>query len=322
MLGIDVSKATLSCTLIDPATRQPRWHKEVLNNEQGIAQLLRRTPADVAWVLEPTGRYSQSVAQQACAAGRDVRLALPKPAQNFLRSVHSRAKTDKLDAKGLALYGLSRELKPYPLKSAMQDEVDQLLLARKGMSQAVCELQARQRELPYAAAALAPAISVLQEQLKQVDRQLAQRTRAPELAAVGELQKVPGIGPVIATTLVSRLTGRHFGAADQFVAYCGLDIRVQQSGQRRGQLGLTKQGDAELRRLLYLAAQASLRAKASPFKAQYERERAKGMASTAALCAVARKLARLSWSLVTHGTSYEADRVYQQPAAPKPSPTP
>ncbi len=107
-----------------------------------------------------------------------MRLAQPKKAQLFLKSVQSRAKTDKLDARGLALYGLLCVLQPYPLKSQMQDELDQLLVARRGMSQSLCELQARQKELPRAADALAPAIKVLQEQLKAVDRQIATLTRA------------------------------------------------------------------------------------------------------------------------------------------------
>jgi transposase len=221
-------------------------------------------------------------------------------------------KTDTLDAQGLALYGLSCDLKPYPLKSPMQEELDQLLIARRGLSQSLCELQARQRELPRAAQALAPAVGALQNQLKVVDQQITGLTKAPELQAVKELQKVPGIGPVIAATLVSRLSARSFSHSDQFVAYCGLDVRIRQSGKKNGQLGLSKQGEAELRRLLYLAAQASLRAKGSPFKAQYERERAKGLSSTAALCAVARKIARLAWSLVHHGSSYDPERVYQQ----------
>lgn len=275
-------------------------------------QLLRHTPQAAPWVLEPTGRYSQDVARAAREAGRDVRLAQPKKAQLFLKSVQSRAKTDKLDATGLALYGLCCELKPYPLKSAMQDELDQLLCARKGLSQSVCALQARQRELPRAAATLEPAVVALQQQIKAADCQIAALTTAPALQAVKELQKVPGVGPVIASTLVSRLSARSFGHSDQFVAYCGLDVRVRQSGKRSGQVGLSKQGEAELRRLLYLAAQASLRAKDSPFKAQYEKERTKGLSSTAALCAVARKIARLSWSLVTHGSSYDPNRVYQQ----------
>ena len=312
MLGIDVSKETLSCTLLDPATREKRWHKEVKNTPIGFKQLLKHTPPECPWVVEPTGRYSQPVARYGREAGRDVRLAQPKKAQLFLRSIQSRAKTDKLDSSGLALYGLSCDLPPYPLKNAMQEELDQLLLARRGLSQSQSELQARRRELPMAAAALEPAIAALKTQLDEVDRLIANLTKAPEMAAVKELQRIPGIGPVVASTLVSRLTARSFGNSDQFVAHCGLDIRVCQSGKKSGELGLSKQGEAELRRLLYLAAQASIKAKESPFKEQYERELAKGMSKTQAICAVARKMARMSWSLVTHGGTYDPDRVYRQ----------
>lgn len=312
MLGIDVSKDTLSCTLIDPTTQDTRWHKQVRNSAAGWKQLLRSTAPEVVWVLEPTGRYSQGVARAARDAGRDVRLAQPKKAQWFLRSLHSRAKTDRLDAHGLAVYGACCPLAPYPLKSAMQEEVDQLLAARRGLSQSLSEIQARSRELPYAQMALAPTIATLQEQLKALDKTLADKAKAPELAAIGELQKVPGIGPVVATTLVSRLSGRTFAHSDQFVAYCGLDVRVRQSGKKRGYLGLSKQGDAELRRVLFLAAQASLRAKDSPFKTLYDKERAKGLPSTAALCVVARKMGRLCWSLVHHNQTYDPNRIFQQ----------
>jgi transposase len=322
MLGIDVSKDTLSCTLLDPATREKRWHKEVKNTAAGFRQLLKHTPPECPWVIEPTGRYSQPVVRYGREAGRDVRLAQPKKAQLFLKSIQSRAKTDKLDANGLALYGLALyglscdlppyPLPPYPLKTAMHEELDQLLLARRGLSQSQSELQARQRELPMASAALAPAIAALKTQLGEVDRQIAALTKTPEMAAVKELLKVPGIGPVVASTLVSRLTARPFGNSNQFVAHCGLDIRIRQSGKKSGELGLSKQGEAELRRLLFLAAQASLNAKNSPFKEQYDRERAKGMSSTQATCAVARKMAQLAWSLVTHGGTYDPERVYHQ----------
>lgn len=312
MLGIDVSKDTLSCALIDPITRKLRWQKEVKNTPAGWKHLLKITPSEVPWVLEPTGRYGQGIARFARDTQRDVRLAQPKKAQYFLKSVQNRAKTDTLDARGLALYGLAFDLAPYPLKSDMHEEIDQLLLARKGMSQSLMELRARQKELPRAAKALEPAVKILKEQLSVVDKQIAGLTKAPEMKAVQELLQVPGIGLVTAATVVSCLTARHFSHPDQFVAYCGLDIRIRQSGRKNGQMGLSKQGESELRRLLYLAAQSSLRVKGSPFKEHYERERAKGLPSTAALCAVARKMARLCWSMVHNGSSYDADRVYRQ----------
>ena len=78
---------------------------------------------------------------------------------------------------------------------------------------------------------------------------------------------------------------------------------------------MTKQGDAELRRLFYLCAKSTVTRKTSPFAAQYERELKKGMKKTAALCAVARKMAKVVWSLHEHGGQYEPSRVYGAQAA-------
>jgi len=191
--------------------------------------------------------------------------------------------------------------------------IDQLLCARKSLSAALASFQVQARELAHAASTLEPVMAALQAQQEAVDKQIAEQTTAhAEFAIAVELEKVPGIGKATAATLASRLAAHTFSHSDAFVAYCGLDVGVRQSGKRSGQTGLTKQGDSELRRLLYLAAQSNLRARNSPFKAQYERERAKGLSSTAALCAVARKLARLAWSLHKHGTSYDPSRVHQQ----------
>jgi transposase len=312
MLGIDVSKDSLACTLFDPATQKPLWSKSFPNTAQGIARLLKQTPADSPWALEPTGRYSTAPATLARQAGRSVLLAQPKRARAFLHCIQNRAKTDRLDSAGIGLFALCRPLPPYPLKAAVIEHLDQLLSARKGLSQAMASLGLQARELPHAAPALDAAIQALKEQQKQLDDQIALLTaREESLEVARRLQSVPGIGKIIAATVASRLAAHHFASSDAFVAYCGLDIGVRQSGKKSGHTGLTKQGDGELRRLLYLAAQANLKTLDSPFKTHYQRERDKGLASTAALCAVARKLARLCWSLHAHNTSYQPERVYQ-----------
>ncbi len=313
MLGIDVAKDTLACTLLDPHTRKTLWRKNLPNTPTGIQTLLSASPADAPWVLEPTGRYSTPVAALARRAQRNVLLAPPRQAKSFLRSIQCRAKTDKLDSEGLALFALSQTLAPYPLKTPMQEQIDQLLLARKGMARAAASLGQQQKELPHAKEPLAKALTELKAQLKVLDRQIATLTTHPELAAAARLRKVPGIGPVTAAAMASRLAGKQFSHPDKLVAYLGLDIGVQQSGRKKGERGLTKQGDAELRRLLFLCASASLLSKDTGFKAQYERERGKGLPSTAALCAVARKMAKVCWSIVQHGTNYDPARVYQQP---------
>src|SRR6476659_7585061 len=136
MLGIDVSKDTLTCALYDPKTGKFCWEQSVARTAAGIAQLLQRTPPDVAWVLEPTGRYSHTVVETARTAGRQVLLAPTKKAKRYLQSLQDRAKTDRLDGRGLALFAASRPpthpLTPYPLKAPEVEALDQLLLARRG----------------------------------------------------------------------------------------------------------------------------------------------------------------------------------------------
>jgi transposase len=323
MLGIDVSKHQLVCSLFDPATHQCHWEKTVLNTPEGVSQLLSLTPAAAPWVLEPTGRYSLGVAQQARTAGRTVLLAPPKKAKAYLASLQSRAKTDSLDSRGLALFALTRPrsepLRPYPIRSESVERLSQLLAARRQIVAALASLQQQLVELPHAAAPLKEAIAALQEQRKELDRQIARLTQDDAgFPETRRLQAVPGIGPVTAATLLTQLKERHFPDSDAFVAFIGLDVRVLASGPRRGELGITKQGDAELRRLLYLCAQATLCCKDAPFKAQYDRELKKGLAKTAALCAVARKLARVCWAIVHYGMEYDPHRVYHQPTRSQP----
>ena len=310
MLGIDVSKQSLVATWIDPITRECLWRSQIDNTLPGIQQLLQHVPPNVPWVVEPTGRYSHLVVKQGYQKGRDVRLAPTRQAKAFLWSVNPRAKTDRLDSYHLALFGLSRPLAPYPIKPEMAEQLDQLLAARKQLQAMATSLRQQKEQCTYAAASLEPVIEQAKAQVKELDKQIAALTQKQEaLAPARSLLKVPGIGPVTAAALASRLAFRTFPGPDQFVAYLGLDVSVRQSGQHQGKRKLTKQGDAELRRLLYCCAQSNLRISNSPFRAEYERTIAKGLSTTAALNVVARKLAKVCWAIVHHGTEYDPNRV-------------
>jgi len=284
---------------------------EAPNTEAGVRELLAMSPAQEPLALEPTGRYSELVVRQAQAQGRRVLLAPPRAAKQFLASVAPRAKTDRLDAAGLARYAASVSLQPFVLKEACMEELSQLLNARKLLALSLAGLRQQAGALPQAAEALAPVIQAMAAQIKALDRRLA--TLAKEQPAVRRLQAVPGIGPLAAVALAVRLKTTPFAGYDQFVAYVGLDLRVVDSGQHRGRRRVSHHGDAELRRLLYLCAQASVRTKGSPFAQQYQRELAKGLARTQALCAVARKLAKVAWALVRTGAPYDPSRLYQKP---------
>jgi transposase len=79
-------------------------------------------------VAEPTGSYGLAMVKQAREAGREVLLAPPRKALSYLRSLQTRAKTDRLDSRGLGLDALSAPRSPYPVKSEAAQHLDQLLL--------------------------------------------------------------------------------------------------------------------------------------------------------------------------------------------------
>lgn len=338
ILALDVSTQTLVASLFDPTTQRHRA-LDCPNTDAGIRKLLARTPAHCCWVLEPTGRYSNLAVDLARAAGRPVLMAEPRRAKAFLRSGTERAKTDRLDSRGLAEFAAARALPLYPRPTATMEQTKQLLSARRGLSQSLSRLQQQQRELPHAGPYLEAACAELRAQLQALDAQLAQVVQAQpagraaqtepgaepgaepaaEPGAAARLDAVPGIGPVTAASVAICLESRCFRHSDQFVAYVGLDLTVRDSGVKEGKRVVSQRGDGELRRLLYLAALANLRSPHSPFRQQYDRELAKGLAHPGAVCAVARKLAKVCWSLVKHGSKYEPQRVHQPPA-PKPAP--
>lgn len=309
MIGIDVSKESLAATLVDPQTQRRGWQVTVPHTPRGIAALLRRTPPGTPWVVEPTGAYSRDVVQRAAAAQQVVLLAPPRRAKAFLAAAH-RAKTDRVDSEGLARFGLALPLHPYPVKTRAVEQTEALLRARAGLTKALVQLQQQVKALPDGAAYLLPAVQALRQQGAALDAALARHTAADPV--VTTLRAVPGIGPVTAAAVAACFASHTFPSAAAFVGYIGLDPRVRESGQWRGRRRLSKQGDAQLRRLFYLCAQSNSHMTSSPFRQQYERELAKGLPRTAALAIVARKLARLSWSLIQHGTHYDVTRIYTQ----------
>lgn len=315
MLGIDVSRDELVCSLLDGQTVS--WHRSVPNTGTGVQQLLRSTDASIPWVVEPTGRYSQTVVTTAQQAGRQVLLAEPKRARAFLQATAPRAKTDRVDSLGLARYARAVALRPFPQKSETVEQIEQLLAARTGISRSLSQLRQQRDSLPYAQKVLEPAITELRRQRGEIDKQIAEaRRQCSELTDMtNRFMAVPGIGPVTAHAVAACLSTRSFSHPDQFVAYIGLDVQVRDSGRRQGTRRISKRGHAELRRLLYLAAMANRRSHDpdNPFAAQYAREIDKGLTTTGALCAVARKLARTCWSLHRHRSDYDPKRVNQQP---------
>ena len=153
--------------------------------------------------------------------------------------------------------------------------------------------------------------------LSQYDQNLAQQRQlesvVDELVRDREdyrrLKAIPGIGPVIAATVLAESAGiARFKTARQYGAFAGLTPRVRSSAGNAKLGHITRNGPPQLRWALGQAATVGLRCK-SPTRitAFYRRKRKRGKPASLAICAAAHKLARAVWVVLVRGEDFIAD---------------
>jgi len=179
-----------------------------------------------------------------------------------------------------------------------------------GVGAAIKALHERQDTLPSLARL---ALHGLVTQLRGVEAEI-ERIEAQILKwhqdsdASRRLATIPGIGPITASAIAASVPDASlFRSGRQFAAWLGLTPRAHSSGGTERQVGISKQGDGYLRRLLVVGATAVLRfarqGNASKAWASrlLERKRPKVVA-----VALANKTARIAWVLLARGGSYAA----------------
>src|SRR5690554_1294014 len=209
------------------------------------------------------------------------------------------------DARLLARY-LSREhetLRVWTPPPAAYRSLQILLQRRATLVQARVAIQQSCSELP----GLAPHLKRLIAQLTRIDQIIQKRVRTIIREAglsqqVARCQAIEGVGELTAAALVMTFLRGDFRHSDAFVAFLGLDVRVRDSGKQRGRRKLTKKGDPEVRRLLHNASMAASRQPA--WKMTYQRYLARGLKTTQVFVILARKLARIAFSLMKHEVEY------------------
>ena len=131
------------------------------------------------------------------------------------------------------------------------------------------------------------------------------------------LTTIPGIGPITASALAATLGDpRQFRNARHFAAWLGLVAKQNSSGGKPRLGRISKMGDRYLRKLLVLGATSTLRrarTEQTPLAAWVRRllERRPPRLVTVAL---ANKMARIAWAVMTYG------EVYRPEAAAAPAP--
>ncbi len=296
-LGIDVAKDELVIADWDTGsiTRLP-------NRSASIADWLATLPRPVRMALEPTSHYHLALADQAQDLGHQVYLVNPRQLAHYREAVGQRHKTDPQDALLLARY-LAHEvtrLRRYEPQSAAGRELWRLVRRRATAVESCKRLRQSFRGTGIAIDRLADEYARL---LKAIDRRMAALIdECGWRESYQHCLSIPGIGPSNATALVTAYHRGAFASQDAFIAYLGMDVRIRESGTFRGRRKLSKKGPSELRRLLYCAAVAARRHE--PFAKYRQRQIDKGLPKIAANCILARKIARLAFTLMTREEHY------------------
>ena len=150
-------------------------------------------------------------------------------------------------------------------------------------------------------------------------------TRLADQPDFVRLQTLPGVGPILAMTILAEASDlRRFGCARQFLKYCGFDLCTEQSGQFRGTTHLSKRGNARLRYAFWMAGTVAIRMQQNSFRRKFEDyirpDPQNADRRRKAYTAVAAKMARVAYAVVTTGIDYRRFPEAARPGGRIPSP--
>jgi transposase len=287
-VGIDISKDRLDVQI------QPTQEDfSLAHDEAGVAELVRRlqglTPQLV--VMEATGGYESPVAAALGTAGVPVAVVNPRQIRDYARATGQLAKTDRLDARIIALFAATVRPPVRPLPDAQAQQLGEVTARRRQLIDMLGAEVNRRRLLrdERLRERLNAHIAWLEQAVREVDDDLRRLVRASALWRETDdlLRSAPGIGPVTSCTLIAELPELGHLDRRRIAALVGVAPFNRDSGTMRGRR-LVSGGRAQVRTVLYMATLVAVR-RNPVIAAFYQRLRAGGRPGKVALVAAMRK---------------------------------
>jgi transposase len=288
-VGIDVAKGR-----VDVHVRPDGAAFACGTDPDGLADLVARLeplrPKLVA--MEASGGYEGVVAAALAAAGLPVAIVNPRQVRKFAGALGRLAKTDAIDAGIIAHFAAAVRPDPKPLPDALALRLRELLARRR---QLVVMINAEKQRLgkagdPLARRSFQTILRSLAAERARIDRAIDKLIEASPLFCAKQdlLKSVPGIGDVVARTLIVELP--ELGTVDrhQIAALAGVAPMNRDSGRFRGRRRVHG-GRVAVRAPLYMACLVAIRHN-PPLRTFYQRLRDAGKPAKLALVAVMRKL--------------------------------
>ena len=275
-------------------------------------------------------------ARELMGLGHEVRLMPPAYVKPYVK----RGKTDAIDAEAICEAVTRPTMRFVPVKSAerqagLLDHKARDFLVRQ-RTQTVNAIRAHLSEFGIVVAkgihnldrlleaasdmpeAARPALDMLSDQLRDLEERIKTATSRITAAQKADplarrLATIPGLGPIASSALAATTPDvAAFRSARDYAAWLGLTPRVHSSGGKERLGRISKAGNRYLRRLLYLGAMARISARRGRrvVPGDLASDWIDGMLARKPVkvvaVALAARMARTAWALITRGGSYQA----------------
>jgi transposase len=332
-VGVDLAKSVYAVVAVD--RREQVVVKRTLQRA-AFERFLKDLPAGCVVALEACGgahAWGRFCAEQ----GLRPMLLPPQAVKPYI----GEQKNDLRDARGICEAAGRPTIQPVRLKSVADSDLQMVVRVREGRVTARTAKSNQIRgffqeyglSIPRGAAALKQQVPAILEDAenglsaaaREVLSSLLWEWRAAEAQvleadawirrlerdrpASRTLQKIPGIGPVIALAWLALVgDGRQFKSGRAVAAWLGLTPRQRSSGGKTRLGHLTKHGQVYLRTLLIHGARAALNGsrETDDRLLRWGRALAERIGKNRAAVALANKLARVAWRLTVSGVEYQA----------------
>jgi len=323
-VGVDVSKATFDVAFAPPGARKC-LHRQFPRSRDGCSACLdwvsdQVPPEEATFVMEATAAYSREMALWLKALDPGCRVSIAQPVQvhYFAKSQGRTNKTDAQDAMLLAEFGEQRRPSLFRPMSPAYVQLRALTRERSALVKASVALGNRNETPSESAQAQTIRERMLthhKEAVAELDEVIASliATTSQLKQDCKRLQTVPGVGPVVASTLMGELGDlRDFPHPKALTAFVGVVPAVHDSGTSVHEPAhMTKHGSSRVRQVLYLAAMAAVRGE-NPLASTYQRLLEEGKPRMVALGAVMRKILVLCRAILVAEEDFDPNHVRNQ----------
>ena len=288
-VGIDISKKFFDLHILEEGKDM---HFEYTPEQiKQCVKLLLNNDVELI-VMEATGGYELELACALQAAGLAIAIVNPRRIRDFAKAAGKMAKTDKLDAAIIALYGATLE----PPKKAIIDANTcklKALVARRNQLVAMRSSEnnrmehSRDKEI---ARSIKTVVKTIEREIEKVEKEIENHIQQrPELKQKAELLKsVPGIGETTAFMLVTELPELGNANKKEIAALVGVAPMNRDSGLFRGKR-MTGGGRRDIRARLFMPILVAIKYN-TVIRKFYEHLLNEGKTKMTAIVAAMRKL--------------------------------